>query len=339
MNSYFVYRASFYLMLTVATAALSGDSGESRFFRPFDEEVALGEFREIDENETVVMTVKFTDMAGKTIRPPGEPLWRGVTMLRYQSGRWRRQPRDAQMYVGFPGRNLSGKLLRQEIKLQAVNSPTLFAIRPIRSTDAGHRLPPVLNPMDGTLQRPDLQDRAYDYKVLSDPDPAGFQMGEQPPDLAYSKGLLAIPESLKARLRKIAEPVVADIREEGRKGTEGRDRALESVSAQFPQVPPFDAHGSARPQARPRRGLPRQPQGGALRVLRQRPGAHASLDRHPDPHGQRIQGGRLGRDHPDHERAQKHAHSWVEAFVGLGPESQPIWITLDPTPGEERKKP
>ena len=33
---------------------------------------------------------------------------------------------------------------------------------------------------------------------------------------------------------------------------------------------------------------------------------------------------------------QKHAHSWVEAYVGLGPENQPIWITLDPTPGEER---
>jgi hypothetical protein len=33
---------------------------------------------------------------------------------------------------------------------------------------------------------------------------------------------------------------------------------------------------------------------------------------------------------------QKHAHSWVEAYVGVGPEDRPIWITLDPTPGEER---
>ena len=33
---------------------------------------------------------------------------------------------------------------------------------------------------------------------------------------------------------------------------------------------------------------------------------------------------------------QKHAHSWVEAYIGRGPENLPIWVTLDPTPGEER---
>jgi protein-glutamine gamma-glutamyltransferase len=33
---------------------------------------------------------------------------------------------------------------------------------------------------------------------------------------------------------------------------------------------------------------------------------------------------------------QKHAHSWVEAYVGTAPEDRPIWITLDPTPGEQR---
>ena len=33
---------------------------------------------------------------------------------------------------------------------------------------------------------------------------------------------------------------------------------------------------------------------------------------------------------------QKHAHSWVEAFIGLSPEKSPIWITLDPTPASER---
>ena len=33
---------------------------------------------------------------------------------------------------------------------------------------------------------------------------------------------------------------------------------------------------------------------------------------------------------------QKHAHSWVEAYLGKGKDGQPIWITLDPTPGQER---
>jgi hypothetical protein len=39
---------------------------------------------------------------------------------------------------------------------------------------------------------------------------------------------------------------------------------------------------------------------------------------------------------------QKHAHSWVEAYAGLGsgPGSNhlPIWITLDPTPAAERER-
>jgi hypothetical protein len=35
---------------------------------------------------------------------------------------------------------------------------------------------------------------------------------------------------------------------------------------------------------------------------------------------------------------QKHAHSWVEAYLGLGPNKEPIWITLDPTPALERQE-
>jgi hypothetical protein len=34
---------------------------------------------------------------------------------------------------------------------------------------------------------------------------------------------------------------------------------------------------------------------------------------------------------------QKHAHSWVEAYVGMAPDLAPIWITLDPTPAAERQ--
>ena len=30
---------------------------------------------------------------------------------------------------------------------------------------------------------------------------------------------------------------------------------------------------------------------------------------------------------------QKHAHSWVEAYVGQDEQNRPLWITLDPTPG------
>src|SRR5205823_1631038 len=41
VNSYLVYRASFYLMLTVATLALSGDTSESRFAQFYPVVVSL----------------------------------------------------------------------------------------------------------------------------------------------------------------------------------------------------------------------------------------------------------------------------------------------------------
>ena len=56
-----------------------------RHLTGFDEEVALGQFGEILENDSVVMTVEFTDGDGKTIGPPAEPLWRGVTLVRYET--------------------------------------------------------------------------------------------------------------------------------------------------------------------------------------------------------------------------------------------------------------
>ncbi len=35
---------------------------------------------------------------------------------------------------------------------------------------------------------------------------------------------------------------------------------------------------------------------------------------------------------------QKHAHSWVEAYIGQDATDRPIWITLDPTPGNDRDR-
>ena len=35
---------------------------------------------------------------------------------------------------------------------------------------------------------------------------------------------------------------------------------------------------------------------------------------------------------------QKHAHSWVEAYAGVGPDNTPLWITLDPTPSAGREE-
>ena len=41
-------------------------------------------------------------------------------------------------------------VIRQVIKLEPNDSPTLFAMRPILELSAPTRLPPYLNPIDGT---------------------------------------------------------------------------------------------------------------------------------------------------------------------------------------------
>ncbi len=309
----------------------------------FDEEVTLGQFGEILENDTVVMTVEFNDMDGKTISPPGEPLWRGVTMIRYERGKWRRQPRrTAQMYVGFPARNLSPKLIRQKIKLEANDSPTLFAIRPIRSTDTGSqsssRLPPFLNPVDGTLQRPDSRVGSYDYVVQSDPDSSGTQIGEHAPDLAHNEWLLSISQALKAKLRAIAQPVVASISEDGEDGTIARARALEAFlrdSRQFSytlRMEPVDT------SLDPVEDFLLNRKEGHCEYFAS---ALALLLRSIDIPS-RLVNGFKGGDWNDLTQTmnvrQKHAHSWVEAYIGKGKDNQPIWITLDPTPGAERQQ-
>jgi hypothetical protein len=307
----------------------------------FDEEVTLGQFGEILENDSVVMTVEFTDVDGKTITPPGEPLWRGVTMIRYERGRWRRQPRrTSQMYVGFPARSITPKLIRQKIKLEANDSPTLFAMRPIRSTDAGShagsRLPPFLNPIDGTLQRPDSRTGSYDYVVFSDPDPNGVQIGEHPPDLAHSDWLLSISQSLKSRLRPIAESVVGSIKQNGAAATIARARALEAYLLDTRQFRYTLRMEQNDPNLDPVEDFLVNRKEGHCEYFAS---ALALLLRSIDIPS-RLVNGFKGGDWNDITQTmnvrQKHAHSWVEAYIGRGKDNQPLWITLDPTPGAER---
>src|SRR5262249_25266223 len=54
-----------------ATRAQSG-APMAKHLTGFDEEVTLGQFGEILENDTVVMTVEFIDSSGKTVPPPDE---------------------------------------------------------------------------------------------------------------------------------------------------------------------------------------------------------------------------------------------------------------------------
>ena len=73
---------------------------------------------------------------------------------------------------------------------------------------------------DGTLFRTDKPNGEYDYEVFSDADTNAPQPHEAPPS-EYSKLHLSMPADLKARLRKIAEPVVAHVEARSRDGRRG----------------------------------------------------------------------------------------------------------------------
>jgi transglutaminase-like putative cysteine protease len=304
----------------------------------FDESVQLGQLGEILENDSIVMTVELTDQDDKPFQPDQEPLWRGITMSRYEARRWIRQARPSQAVVSLPpGRRLrEGKVIRQKIKLEPIDSPTLFAIRPILFFNADQPYLPSLSTNDGSLFRSDSAGGEYDYEIVSDADSSGTQPQEAPPGR-----YIAIREDLKASLRAIAQPIVASINAEGSAGIKARCRALEAYlrdSGQFG----YTLQMSVRdPSIDP-----------VLDFLINRKEGHceyfasalALLLRSIDIQA-RLVNGFKGGDWNELTSTmnvrQKHAHSWVEAYTGLGPDDSgrgPVWITLDPTPASARRQ-
>ena len=76
----------FLLLPRQAGATRSWSSGTmARHLTGFDEEVKLGQLGEILENDSVVMSVEFTDENRMPMHLPGEPLFRGVTLSQYEN--------------------------------------------------------------------------------------------------------------------------------------------------------------------------------------------------------------------------------------------------------------
>ncbi len=333
-----------FLVLPRQAGATRGQSAApiGRHLTGFDDEVQLGQLGEILENDAVVMTVELSDEDGKTIRPETEPLWRGVTLLHYEKGRWRRQAQQSQTVVQMPP-DRGGKRrhqIRQAIKLEPNDSNTLFAIRPVRAMKAPGRLTPYMNPIDGTLFRPESRGGAYDYIVVSDADPNAHQRNEVCPSEFRTEVLLSMPEALEARLRKIAEPIVAKIPWDDPDAIARRAHAIEAFlrdSGQYTYSLRMDV---VDPTLDPVEDFLVNRKEGHCEYFAS---ALALLLRSIDIPS-RIVNGFKGGDWSDLTEMmnvrQKHAHSWVEAYAGPEPDNEktPIWIVLDPTPGTERQE-
>jgi hypothetical protein len=333
-----------FLALPRQAGAVRTQSGTplARHLSGFDEEVQLGQLGEILENDSVVMIVQLTDENGDVIRLEEEPLWRGVTMLHYEAGRWVRQAKGTQAVVSFKrDKRLKGSLIRQRIKLEPIDSPTLFGIRPmLNAVSIFERSQPCLSNNDGTLFRSDLLSGEYDYEVTSDRDTAGYQIHESPPPSDRDDVFLSMPAGLREKLKAIAEPIIADIDLERPDALTARARALEAYlreSGRFTYTLQMDV---VDPKLDPVEDFLVNRKAGhceyfasALALLLRSVGIRSRI-----VNG--FKGGDWNELTKDLNVRQKHAHSWVEAYVGHSnsPDTLPLWVTLDPTPIAARQK-
>ena len=327
-----------FLAMPRRTSMARGQTGISvpRHLTGFDEEVKLGQLGEILENDNVVMSIELYDDERNRIAPPPEPLWRGVTMMNYDNGRWHRQRIDV---ASFPSstarRRTSRQIILQHIRLEPTDSPVLFGLRPMLDASSSMRSMPELNLIDGTLLRNDPRSETYDYRVLSDGDLTLPQPGEELPKARAMVLLVGVPDAIREPLRKIAEREVADIPTDfplrrARKleeylrgsGTFGYSLHLGRTDLRIDPVLDFLANRKVGHCGYFASGLT---------LLLRSIGIPA-----------RMVNGFKGGDWNDIGQVlsvrQKHAHSWVEALIQTDPDHLPVWITFDPTPGAERNE-
>jgi hypothetical protein len=243
-------------------------------------------------------------------------------------------------------------VIEQRIRLEETAERVIFGLRPILDISVRPEGLIALNSHDGTLIRdPDRGMRRItgfrrnygplDYVIRSDLDtgPISVQPGENDvlnyfPDAA---GMRDVPPSLRGQLREISERVVAGIPPEDEIE---RAQALERY---------LRDSGTFRYTLRMSRGDPgldpnldfllNTQQGhceyfaSALALLLRSQGIPT-----------RVVNGFKGGDWNDLSQTltvrQRHAHSWVEAYVGSTSTSDrlPRWLTLDPAPAAEREE-
>jgi transglutaminase-like putative cysteine protease len=313
----------------------------------FSEEVRLGRMGEILESDEVVMTVEMADGLGRKVQPSDEPLWRGVTLVDYEEGRWSRSPNLEQSLERAPfGAWSPDRVLRQRIRLEAVDSDVLFALRPFFSVSNHGGEEISMNPIDGTLFRRDRRpntrfegpapnrSNAYDYEILSALTPGGTQPLELYPRSyqEYMPRLRRVPDSIRPQLEEIANKILGD---DVDGPVERRARKLEA----------YFLSGGFYYSLSMQRGDPGLDP--VVDFLVNRREGHCeyfasalALLLRSQGIPSRVVNGFKGGDWNAIFGAmtvrQKHAHSWVEALVGRDERGQPVWLTLDATPALQR---
>jgi hypothetical protein len=317
------------------TAWTQSRFGTVQHLTGFDEQIRLGQLGTIMESDDEVMTIHLYDETGQPYKPPAELLWRGVTLTRYQDGRWQRGF-DVRPVTGPWSDDRPNRYVRLEISQQSVSRNVLFGLRPTLTGYTRDGLPLNLVRRDGSLIRPpESGGGPIQYTLEADLDDRMPQRGEHPTaNAANDPRLVQVPGDLVAPLRDyvarlgirtdnallLTQQLVEHLQDPA-EFTYTLD-----ASVQNPDVDPvidfllFRKEGHCEYYA------------SALTLLLRTHGVPARV----------VNGFKGGDWNALIDRfivvRQKHAHSWVEAIVSTPDQPQPHWTTLDPTPNQGRQQ-
>jgi transglutaminase-like putative cysteine protease len=326
-----------------ATGRRNSPRGQS--LTGFSETVQLGQLGEILASEDVVMTIELYDQLDRRISVDDDQefYWRGITLCRYDGKTWRALP-PVPVEDGIDGFRASSppQQIRQHVKLEVTPSEYLFSLRPI----AGFRGRDLqFNQRDGTLYREDLRPRilgvgarnkhpgTFDYTVISDASETELQ--DQEMDGTRDRdgeNYLNVPDDLRAVLEPIVENLIKETPPED---VEARARALESYLRDGNRFTYTLQQGVTNRSIDPvadfllnRRAGHCEYFASALALMLRAAGIPS-----------RVVNGFKGGDWNTLGQAmlvrKKHAHSWVEAYLGQsgrGWRRHPLWLRLDGTP-------
>ncbi|MFG0335623.1 MAG: transglutaminaseTgpA domain-containing protein, partial [Maioricimonas sp. JB049] len=321
----------------------------SRTLTGFTEQVTLGDMGEILESDNLVMEITFFDNdTGRKLTASELPRWigtdpffRGTLLDRYENGRWQRT--ESFEYSEAPETVNERGLLRQDIMLQPIGSPTLFAAgemvaaRPMAIEETLFEFEEVrmfMRPREARLSQ------SFQYQALARPEisdvldePGSVRPDRFNGDLCFYGGtqrrrgmpyvnrvLLEFPSNL-TRLRELSLTLtegLTDAEEKSDrlmhylKGSGDFDYSL-SLAIEDPTIDPVEDFVFNR------RSGHCEYFASALALMLRGVGIPARV-------ASGFRGGQYNVRRNRFEVREWHAHAWVEAFVNGR------WITLDPTP-------
>jgi hypothetical protein len=316
------------------------DDAQNDPLRPltgFTETVQLGEIGDILESTMHVMSVEVIDrQTGDRIEVDDlarawgdtEPLFRGTVMVRYSRGKWERGLGDSRFnrMRGVP-QGLDG--IRQDIQLETLGTPVLFGMHPVNGCviDSASRYG-LFHPSTGVLvgARDRGRGRVLRYSLFSpSPNSAAGQRPRVPSVMSPAERLeyLQLPPRDLDRLSRTARRLVST--RSGATDTGKADRLMEFLSGdQFGYS--LDASVSdatldpVEDFVFERRRGHCEYFASSLALMLRAVGIPSRLV-------SGFKGGTHNQISGQFVVQQRHAHAWVEAWIGSR------WVTLDPTPG------